>query len=163
MSPLTKRSRRSRGPYTGDRILTAASPLLTKDLQGFLLSCLSLWDQDYTEQEKHILIGSLPRAFRSYQPNQDGNLTCPFTMESAYSNFYLNAGRSKFLEDIGAGHYEKRWQNKARRAMQERKRGDFADHLHRRAEAMFGEASNGNATANQGLAHSQVKSEARHS
>lgn len=139
MSTFTDRPHRNRGPLSGDHILKPSSPIVSKDIHGFLLNCISEWDISYGEDDKRQIIDLLPPAYRIYDLDPAGKLTCPLSLEFVQRDPYLKAAVSKFKKDVEEGYYEKFWQNKARRAMQERRDGKFDDYLRENAEAMFGD------------------------
>jgi len=53
---------------------------------------------------------------------------------------YIKAAVPKFKQAVAEGFHEQGWQNRARRAVQERQDGDFDEYLEELVEEAFGEA-----------------------
>jgi len=135
------------GPWSSSRILNSTSPLVTKDLDihAFLVTCISGWRDNctYSEADRRAIIGSLPPAYRRYDVDDEGHLICPVSVDFMLEDPYVKAATGKFKRAVGAGLYERIWQNQARKAMQERREGGFDEFLHEQTEATFGEAAMG--------------------
>lgn len=61
----------------------------------------------------------------------------PLTASNVREDSYVKRAVAKFKRDLGDGYYEKTWQDKARRAHQERMEGRFDDYVRQHAEGMF--------------------------
>lgn len=135
----TATAKSSTGPWSVQRILNGSSPIATKDVHAFLVPAISGWSTDYTEAEKRTIIDSLPPRFRRYDTDATGALVCPITLDFVLDDPFLKSAVSKFKRAVADGFYEQGWQNRARRAMQERQEGRFDEYLQEQVEAAFGE------------------------
>lgn len=139
MPPPPKKQKKNTGPWSSSRILNASSPILGKDVQAFLITCMSGWDDSYDETEKRSIIDSLPERYRIYEVDDDtGKLKCPITMEFVLEDPHFKAGISKFKSNVEDGFFESRWQKQATTAMQERRQGKFDQYLKEHVEEVFG-------------------------
>ncbi|KAJ9504392.1 hypothetical protein H2202_000448 [Exophiala xenobiotica] len=128
------------GPWSTGRILNSTSPAATKDLHALLVQCISDWHSNYTEAEKRAIIDKLPPRFRTYDVDETtGSLLCPISADFALEDPYLKAAVPRFKQHVNEGYYEQGWQNKARKAMQERREGKFDTYLQEQMEAAFGD------------------------
>lgn len=100
---------------------------------------ISKWKTDYSDAEKRSIIDTLPTAYRVYQRDEAGSLVCPIEVDFIKCDPYLKRAISKFQEDVSEGSYEEKWQNQARKAMQERAEGKFDDYLQQHVEEMYGD------------------------
>ncbi|KIW99434.1 uncharacterized protein Z518_11173 [Rhinocladiella mackenziei CBS 650.93] len=139
MSSSAKRPKRNTGPWSSLRILNSTSPILSKDLHGFLVTCISGWNDNYNEAEKRTIIDSLPPQYRKYELDGGGRLVCPISIDFLLEDAYVKAAIPKFKRDVSDGYYEKGWQNQARKALQERQDGKFDAYLQEHAEQVFAE------------------------
>jgi len=103
---------------------------------------MSGWS-NYSEDEKRSIIDSLPPNYREYEIDDKGSLICPLTLDFVLGDRYLQSAITKFKREVTDGFYEKRWQNQAKQAMQERREGKFDDYLKEHVEEMFGEEKDG--------------------
>ena len=138
-----KRPQRAKFPkiaISAPRVLNSKSPILSQDIHGFLAAALGpeYWSQ-YSEAEKRKLIDLSPAAYQSYGVDGDGKLECPFSINFLQSDVYLKAGVARFKHNVEAGYWEAKWQEQARKAMQERREGKFDEYLADHAEDCFGE------------------------
>jgi len=108
------------------------------DLHSFLVGCISTWDTNYDEIQKHAIIDSLPRQYRKYNVDGSGHLICPVSTDFLLEDPYIKSAILKFKTNLKEGLYEKGWQNRARKAMQERDEGKFDTYLREKAESEFG-------------------------
>ncbi len=118
--------------------------MISKDIHAFLVTSISGWNsgnETYTDAEKRSMINSLPPAYQKYEVDDAGQLRCPLTTDFVQDDPYIKAAMQKLKDDITDGHYEKSWQNQAKRAMQERQDGEFEIYLQEHAEENFGEPS----------------------
>jgi len=139
MTRPAKRPKRNTGPWSSSRILNSSTPIVGKDILAFLVTCISGWQENYDEEEKHAIIDSLPPHYRKYDVDESGRLKCPVSVDLVLKDSHLKAAVARFKNDVSEGHYEKAWQNRARKAMQERQEGRFDEYLEQHAEEMFGE------------------------
>lgn len=139
MPAPAKRPTRITGPWSSLRILNSSSPIITKDLHAFLVTCISGWNDSYSEAEKQAIIDSLPLAYRKSELDGHDRLICPVTIDFVLDDPYIKAAITKFKTDVSEGFYEKGWQNQAKSAMQERRDGKFDAHLKENMEATFGD------------------------
>jgi hypothetical protein len=143
MAPPSKRPKRSKTgkiSLSPPQILGSNTPVIGQDIHGFVATALSpaLWD-GYAEAEKRSLIGLFPGAYRKYNVDADDRLQCPVSIEFLQSDTHLRAGVARFKRDVKDGYWEAKWQDQARKAMQERKEGKFDEYLRDHAEECFGE------------------------
>jgi hypothetical protein len=143
MAPPTKRPKRSKITkisLPAHQILNSNTPVIDQDLHGFITTALSpaLWD-GYSEAEKRSLINLFPAAHRKYNVDANGNLQCPVSVEFLQSDTYVKAGLARFKRDVKDGYWEAKWQDRARKAMEERREGKFDEYLRDHAEECFGE------------------------
>ncbi|EXJ80053.1 hypothetical protein A1O3_08339 [Capronia epimyces CBS 606.96] len=138
MAHPSTRLKRNTGPWSALRILNSTSPIITKDLHAFLVTCISGWNDRFNEDEKSAIINALPAKYRKYKVDESGNLFCPISVDFVLDDPYVKAAICRFKKDISEGCYEKGWQNQARKAMQERRDGKFDTYLQGHTEEMFG-------------------------
>lgn len=138
MPPPKKKPKTNTGPWSSLRILNSTSPVTTKDLHPFLVSCISAWDGEYDEAQKRAIIDSLPPRYRKYELDGSGHLVCPVSVDFLLEDPYFKSAISKFKANLIDGLYEKGWQNQARKAMQERCEGKFDVYLREKTEQEFG-------------------------
>ncbi|KAJ4502602.1 hypothetical protein HRR83_009018 [Exophiala dermatitidis] len=144
MAPSVKRTKRNTGPWSSLRILNSASPVLKKDIHGFLVTCISGWHDRYNEAEKRAIIDSMPPPYRQYELDDSGALVCPISVDFVLNDPHVRAAISRFKQDVSEGFYEKGWQNQARKAVKERQAGKFDTYLHEHVEEKFGEQATDN-------------------
>ena len=141
--PPAIRPTRNTGPWSSSRILNPPSPIVNSDIYAYLVMVISGWNSDpnfFTEEEKQAVIGTLPPVYRKYEKDDKGRLRCPLSADFVFNDSYIRAAVQQFNNDIVDGHYEKTWQNKAIKAMQERREGKFDSYLHEQTEENFGDA-----------------------
>ncbi|KAK5045003.1 hypothetical protein LTR84_010151 [Exophiala bonariae] len=139
MPPARKNApTRNSGPWSCSRILNSSSPLASKEILPFLVTCISGWNSDYDETQKKVIIDSLPEKYRKYHSDNSGHLLCPISPEFLLEDPYFRSAVAKFKTNLADGFYEKTWQNQAAKASQEREQGKFANYLREKAEADFG-------------------------
>ncbi|KIV87092.1 hypothetical protein PV11_02662 [Exophiala sideris] len=139
-STTTKPASTPSGPWSAARVLNGSSPIPKKDIHAFLVAAISGWSTNYTEAEKRTIIDSLPPRLRKYNEDIYGALMCPITADYVQNDPYIKAAVPTFKQAVADGFYEQGWQNKARKAMQERQDGRFDEYLEELVEAAFGEA-----------------------
>ena len=149
MAPPSKRPKRTKVPklsISAPRVLNADTPILNRDIHGFITTALSpaFWSQ-YSEEEKRKLIDLFPAKYRHYDVDDNGSLKCPVSTDFIQTDSYVRAGVARFKRDVEAGCWEARWQVQARKAMEERKEGKFDEYLEDHAEECFGEETAGDA------------------
>ncbi|KIW54344.1 hypothetical protein PV05_06708 [Exophiala xenobiotica] len=127
------------GPWSTARILNSTSPVANKDIHAFLVQCISGWNENYTEEEKRAIIDRLPPRFHTHDVDEAGSLLCPISADFVLEDPYLKAAVPRFKQHVNEGYYEQGWQNKARKAMQERREGKFDAYLQEEIEAAFGD------------------------
>lgn len=143
MAPPSKRQRRSKTAaisLSAHRVLESDTPVLDRDIHGFITAALgpNYWSQ-YSEEEKRMLIDLFPVAYRNYNVDLEGRLECPVSVEFLRSDSFVKAGLARFKRDVKDGYWGAKWQNQARKAMQERNQGRFDDYLKGHVEEYFGE------------------------
>lgn len=143
MAPPSKRTKQAKIPkasLSASKVLNSNTPILSQDIHGFIIATLSpMYWCSYSEQEKRQLIDLFPAAYRSYNVDAQGKLECPVSTEFLQSDTYVKAGVARFKRDVEAGCWEMKWQEQARKAMQERNEGKFDEYLKEHAEDCFGE------------------------
>lgn len=132
---------RNTGPWSSLRILNSSSPVASKDMLPFLVTCISAWDSAYDEGQKRAIIDSLPPKYRKYEFDGSGGLVCPIPADILLEGPYFRSAVSKFKTNLTDGFYEKGWQNQATRAMQERRDGKFDEYLREKADKEFGDCA----------------------
>ncbi|KAK5936992.1 hypothetical protein PMZ80_010741 [Knufia obscura] len=65
------------------------------------------------------------------------NISPPLTPAFCSKDPYLKSSIARFKRDLGDGYYAKTWQDKAKRAHEERMDGKFDEYLREHAEEMF--------------------------
>jgi len=138
MPPAAKQPKRNTGPWSSLRILNSTSPIISKDIHAFLVACISGWDENYTQDEKRSIIDSLPPQYRKYDVDSNGSLICPISIDFVLDDSYIRAAIAKFTKNMTEGFYEKIWQTRAKKAMQERRDGKFDEYLQGYTEEIFG-------------------------
>lgn len=143
MAPPSKRPKRSKIAkisLSAPQILNSNTPVIDQDIHRFITTALrpDLWD-GYSEVEKRSLISLFPAAYRKYEVDANAKLQCPVSVEFLQSDTYVKAGVARFKRDVKDGYWEAKWQDQARKAMQERKEGKFGEYLRGHAEECFGE------------------------
>lgn len=140
------------------RALGPKSPLTEADIdiQSFLALCISNWSSFYNEDEKQQILSSLPPSIQiqanpderdsangvvlsrddKSEAKEDG-IACPITSDFISTDAFMKRAIARFKRDIGEGYYEKSWQDKAKKAMEERKRGNFDQYLANLVDEMF--------------------------
>ncbi|KAI1614803.1 hypothetical protein EDD37DRAFT_407074 [Exophiala viscosa] len=136
----TKPASTPSGPWSAARVLNGSSLVVAKNIHAFLVAAISGWSTDYTEAEKRAIIDSLPPRLRQYNEDIYGALVCPLTADMVQNDANIKAAVPKFKQNVAEGFYEQGWQNRARRAMEERQDGRFEEYLEELVEAAFGEA-----------------------
>lgn len=151
MPPHTRTKRRLRfsqpkkhstpvgGSWAKSKILSPQSAITSQDIQSFLITAISGWNTNYSDDEKRRIIDALPPAYRVCEYDEAGALKCPIGIEFIMGDPYLKRGISKFKEEVGEGSYEDRWQQQAKKAMAERADGMFDEYLQQHTEEMFGD------------------------
>ena len=127
------------GSWAKSKILTPQSAIITQDLQSFLVTAISGWANNYTDEERRLIIDTLPPADRIYEYDEVGTLKCPISLDFVMTDPFLKRALSKFKDDVSEGSYEEKWQRDAKKAMQERADGKFDEHLKQQVEEMFGD------------------------
>jgi Asx homology domain len=138
----TTTSSSTKGSWANNKILTPASAIIapSSDIHAFLITCISGFDS-YSEEEKRGIIDSLPPPYRHYNVDSAGKLECPITTDFVMTDPFLKRATSKFKSDVDEGSYDPTWQTKARKAMQERREGQFDDYLEQHVDEMFGDGT----------------------
>lgn len=140
--PPARQSKKNTGPWSTTRILNSSSPVVNTDLHAFLITAISGWSSDhesYTEAEKRSIIDSLPPAHQKYELDDEGLLRCPLSVDDMLDDPHIKAAIQKFKADVSDGYYEKGWQTRARKAMQDRREGKFETYLQEHVEETFGD------------------------
>ena len=139
MTPPSKRPKRAKINLSLPRVLNHSSPILNQDIHGFIAIALSpvQWQQ-YSEAEKRKIIDLFPEAYQSYEKDATGSLLCPVSVDFLWNDRYVKAGVARFKRDLENGCWEEKWQRDARKAMQERKEGNFDDYVKEHAQEQFG-------------------------
>jgi hypothetical protein len=121
------------------RIFTRTSAVTNADLQAFLLTCITGWD-DYTKDEQRAIIDTLPEGRRMHvvDPESD-KFTCPLDAQFVASDDHLKRAITRFQEDVAEGSYAPSWQEKAIQATREREEGKFDEYIRQLAEEKFGQ------------------------
>lgn len=119
---------------TTSRVFGPHSPIKEADidLQAFLARCMTGWDS-YTETEKAGILASLPENRQCPHKLDDP----PLSAEFCTSDDYIKRAIARLKRDLGDGYYQKSWQDKAKKAHEERLAGKFDDYLKAHAEEMF--------------------------
>lgn len=138
MEPPNKRPKRGNNALSPDRIFNANSPVTTEnaEIQAFLSLCMHNWT-DYTEEEKSSIISKLPEKHQLFNHDNEGKLKCPMGPHFLLDDSVIKDQIARFKRDVTDGLYTKTWQEKARKAMEERASGKFDQHLADHVEEMF--------------------------
>lgn len=138
MDPPSKRPKRKATGLTSTRLFNPDSPITAQDsdIQSFLSICLSNWSQ-YDEEEKSSIIRALPTSYQKVETDQDGKICCPLIPNIVVDDKVLRDQIARFKRDVKDGFYTKTWQEKARKAMEERANGKFDAYLSKHADEMF--------------------------
>jgi hypothetical protein len=127
--------------WAPSRIFTRTSAIAKADLQSFLLTCITGWD-NYTKDEQQQIIDTLPEGRRMHVVNpESGKFTCPLDAQFVASDDHLKRAITRFQEDVAEGSYAPSWQEKAIQAMREREEGKFDEYIRHHAEEKFGDGS----------------------
>ena len=138
----SKRAKRAKPALSPSQILKPTSPILNKDIHGFLSTCLSpvKW-HEYSEDEKRRFIDLFPPAYRKYSLDTDGRLQCPVDVDFVKNDNYIKTAVASFKRDVESGFWDEKWQEQARKAMKERREGKFDGYLRDHTEELFGETN----------------------
>jgi hypothetical protein len=129
--------RPKRNLLTPANALQPNSPILKEDIQSLFASTILTWSS-MTEKKKRNLIDNFPRAYRLYDTDAAGKLTCPISEQFAASDSIIKRDVARFKRDVEAGFYVKKWQEEGKRAMKERVGGQFDNYIKQHAEDNFG-------------------------
>lgn len=133
------------------RAFGSKSIIVNADIQTFLATCMSNWS-NYSDEEKTSIVASLPptrqppngmagsrSTTETIGTSKEGNTFDGPPIDSTWlsNDEYVKRAVARFCRDTATGFYEKSWQDKAKRASQERTDGKFDEYWSSVVEQMF--------------------------